>query len=93
MVEGYLQQDGKIKWNEEKLSKRLGIVTYDNHLCKACKFLPQCWGPCNQKLLEDKNIERFCQLKLMELSLDDYIIYGFNNNLKQKQRCEGESQT
>ena len=83
--EGRLQEDGNILWNEEKLQKRMKICTYDNALCRACKMLPLCWGPCNQKLLESGTsedvISRYCQLNLMEMPLDDYIRYRINNEV------------
>lgn len=48
----------------------------------SCKLLPLCWGPCNQKLLETPgDVMRYCQLQNMELSLDDYVEYRFNNEL------------
>lgn len=47
--EGQLMSDGTIKWNEEKLKRRLDIVTWDNPMCHDCKLLPLCWGPCGQK--------------------------------------------
>lgn len=84
--EGVLQEDGSIWWNQEKLDQRMQICTYDNEWCRACKFLPLCWGPCNQKLLEsgvtEKSISRFCQLNLMEMPLDDYICFRFNNEIQ-----------
>lgn len=80
--EGVLQDDGCIKWNPLKLEKRLSLKTYDNEYCLSCKLLPLCWGPCNQKLLETPgDIVRYCQLRNMELSLEDYVEYRFNNEL------------
>ncbi|MGM9798373.1 MAG: radical SAM protein [Parabacteroides sp.] len=81
LKEGFLSADGIIEWNETKLQKRMSISTIGNNKCLFCRLLPLCWGPCNQKLLEtdSQNIDRFCQLRLMELSLEDYIIYRFNN--------------
>lgn len=88
LAEGRLEDNGSILWNEEKLNKRLAIHTFDNPQCRECKFLPLCWGPCNQKQLENGSekevIDRFCQLKLMELSLDDYVCYRFNNEYNRR---------
>jgi uncharacterized protein len=82
MKEGILQPDGTIKWDNIKLSQRLSIKTCDNEYCINCSFLPLCWGPCSQKLLETPDdILRYCQLKHMDMSLDDYIIYRFSNEL------------
>jgi uncharacterized protein len=82
MQEGKLQPDGSIKWDEAKLAQRLSIKTYDNRYCVDCTFLPQCWGPCSQKLLETPDdILRYCQLKHLDISMDDYVMYRFNNEL------------
>lgn len=79
--EGILDENGNIIWDKEKYKKRISIRTFDNPQCKSCKLLPLCWGPCNQKLLETGvvDITRYCQIQHMEMSLDDYIIYRFNN--------------
>lgn len=82
MQEGILVSGGKIIWDEEKLEKRLDIKTFKFRECISCKLLPLCWGPCNQKLLEyPDGLERFCQLKHMEISLEEYVFYAFNNQL------------
>ena len=81
LQEGELK-NGLIEWDNEKLQKRMNIVTYDNPKCMACKFLPICWGPCCQKLLENPNgIEKFCQLNRMEMTIEDFIKYRVNNEL------------
>ncbi|MDE5711151.1 MAG: SPASM domain-containing protein [Bacteroides sp.] len=79
--DGVLSPDGNIHWNQPKLDKRLSIVTYDNDLCRKCKFLPLCWGPCCQKQLETtpNDFRRFCQKQNMELNIADYMRYRFNN--------------
>lgn len=79
--EGVLSSEGIIRWDQEKLDKRLSIITHDNDLCRKCKFLPLCWGPCCQKQLETtaNNFGRFCQKQNMELNIADYIRYRFNN--------------
>lgn len=84
---GELQNNGQIKWDNEKAEKYLNIKTFDNTMCENCKFLPQCWGPCNQKQIENENLHGYCQLNLMELGLDDFICYRFNNEYKKMQRC------
>lgn len=74
--------DGQIVWNEEKLQKRMNIITYRNSKCMKCKFLPLCWGPCCQKLLENPDdVEKYCQLNNMEMSVEDFIKYRINNEL------------
>ena len=81
LQEGELSIDGTIIWDEEKLDKRLSIKTYDNPMCRKCKLLPMCWGPCCQKQIENNNnnLDKYCQLNHMEMSLDDYILFRFNN--------------
>ncbi len=88
--EGVLRTDGVIKWNTEKLNRRLDIKTYDNTTCKSCKLLPLCWGPCCQKQLEmiqrGTNIENLCQLRKIEIPLNEYLLYRFmseKNRMKQ----------
>ena len=74
--------DGQLVWNEEKLQKRMNIVTFRNSKCMKCKFLPLCWGPCCQKLLENPDgVEKYCQLNNMEISVEDFIKYRINNEL------------
>jgi uncharacterized protein len=78
--EGKLLPDGSIAWETEKLQKRLDILTYDNEDCLKCKLLPLCCGPCCQKQLDTPGeIRRYCQERLMEISLDDFLVYRFTN--------------
>lgn len=87
LSEGNLNEDGSISWHVEKLNRRLNINTYDNEMCKNCLFLPQCWGPCCQKQLETKEggLANYCQLNLMEMSVEDFIKYKFNKAYVVKQ--------
>lgn len=91
--EGVLDENGNIIWDKEKYKKRILIRTFDNPQCKSCKFLPLCWGPCNQKLLETgvTDITRYCQIQHMEMSLDDYVIYRFNNQYSNHSRKSNET--
>lgn len=79
---GILTNLGIIEWNEEKKGKWFNIKT-DHHIqCYSCKLLPLCWGPCNQKQLEHPDkVLHFCQLKNMEISLEEYVYFLFNNEL------------
>lgn len=79
--DGKLNADGTISWKEDKLRHRMGIVTFDNAMCRSCRLLPLCWGPCCQKQMEtgSNDIARYCQKLNMEMSLEDYILYRFNN--------------
>jgi len=78
--EGVLTTDGSIEWELNKLERRATINTYDDPACIRCKLLPQCWGLCKQKILEHPNkAEQMCPLKTMEITMDEYITYRFNN--------------
>jgi uncharacterized protein len=53
--DGFLTNKGTIKWNEEILSKKLGKATFDNKECMNCKYLPVCFGMCNQRFFQIYN--------------------------------------
>lgn len=86
-ADGVLRSDGSVSWKQDKLEKRMVINTFENPMCKKCKFLPLCWGPCNQKQLEagQNDLSRYCQLNLMELNLNDFIVYKFSNMYQKNQ--------
>lgn len=89
--EGKLLPDGTIAWEKEKLEKRMSILTYDNEDCLACKLLPLCCGPCCQKQLDTPGeIRRYCQERLMEISLNDFIVYQFRNEITRRKIYETE---
>ena len=78
--EGELTKDGHILWDEHKVGKRLSVKTYDLPICHSCRMLPQCWGLCSQKMLENAGPkDSMCPLKSMEMSIEEYICYRFNN--------------
>lgn len=83
MLVGKLNHDGIIDWKDDKVNNYISIKTYENEMCKTCKLLPLCWGPCCQKQLEktSNSLQNYCQLKDLEMSLDDYIIYKFNTEM------------
>lgn len=80
-IDGILNEDGIIDWKTEKVEKRIGLATFENELCLKCNFLPVCMGPCSQKLMENNwtNVKKICELNNLELTLDDYLVYLFNN--------------
>lgn len=88
MEEGYMDDNNNIQWDINKLSKRIGLETFSHTKCKTCKFLPLCWGPCSQASLEMKagELDNYCYLNKLELSIDNLIRYMFNNNLALAQR-------
>lgn len=76
--EGILRRDGTVAWNEEKVAQRLSIKTFDNEMCRSCKLLPLCWGPCCQKQMEsndDKALKKMCQLNKLDMSIGDYLYF------------------
>lgn len=83
--EGILRTDGTIKWEQDKIQRRISIETYDNDTCKRCKLLPLCYGPCCQKQIESfdngKTISDMCQLRKLEIPLKDYLIYRLKSEL------------
>lgn len=80
--EGILSESGEIIFDRDKIAKRLGNTTFENKMCIECKMLPLCMGPCSQKCLENnwQNLENVCTLKTFEMSIDDYVIFLFNNS-------------
>lgn len=80
LAEGYLANDGSLILKEAQIENRQNIKTYDNPVCRFCKLLPQCWGPCSQKQLEmPESIKDLCPLNFMEMNINAYICYRFNN--------------
>lgn len=68
---GQLSKDGKIIWNEAKLSKQKGKATFENENCLNCKYLPLCMGPCSHKLFESNGVltSNVCPLNISEVSI------------------------
>lgn len=87
MVDGHLTSEGIIEWDNNKLAKRLGKATYEHEMCLKCKFLSICMGPCSQKNLErSANIKSVCALRGLEMTMDNYIRYKFNNEAMKLRR-------
>ncbi len=85
--EGVLLQDGTIRWNEPKQTKRICVATFENRMCLKCKMLPQCIGPCSQKLLENVSgdVANICSMKYADMNLEEYIRTNFEIEIiKQK---------
>jgi uncharacterized protein len=79
--DGEINENGEIITNRDKLTNRLGHSTFEFNMCKECKLLPLCMGPCSQKCIENKwqDMENKCTLKSFEMSVDDYVVFLFNN--------------
>ncbi|NVO11744.1 MAG: radical SAM protein [Bacteroidales bacterium] len=79
--DGELAETGEIIWNRDRLANRIGRSTFELDMCLSCKMLPMCVGPCSQKCLERdwKNMENQCTLKTLEMSIEDFVVFSFNN--------------
>jgi uncharacterized protein len=88
--EGYLNEEGEIIWNENKLIQRLGKSTFENPMCLSCKILPVCMGPCSQKNIDNnwENLERVCALNAIDISLEEYLSFEFEVNYYYKKQRE-----
>lgn len=53
--DGEILENGVIRWIDNKIALRLGRATFENKYCLRCKYLPLCWGPCSQKIIDLKN--------------------------------------
>lgn len=80
--DGILNESGEIMWNNEKLNKRMIRATFENEYCLPCDFLPACWGPCSQKIVEytGKGFEKICLKKGVELGLKKELEYFYERN-------------
>lgn len=90
--EGILLQNGTIEWNREQHLKR-DITTFENDLCLKCKMLPQCIGPCSQKIIEneDKPIENICSLQFADMDIKEYLQINFEIEMMKKRSIEHSS--
>lgn len=76
--DGILMSDGNIAWKGNKAEERIQIKTYNHSECIQCKLLPLCWGPCCQKhLLKKEKVMETCQLKSMEMPLEDFLLLRY----------------
>jgi uncharacterized protein len=88
-IMGELKDDGTIEWNENRIAKLYGTSTFDNPICPKCAYLPLCWGPCPQKVLElkEQGEEWYCGIKNIERSMRERIIDTYEsaiNNIKKE---------
>ena len=54
---GYLDDDGAIQWDEEKMAKRCGL-RFSKPICHRCRIAPLCGGTCSQRILESGAADR-----------------------------------
>jgi uncharacterized protein len=73
---GNIKDDGNIVWNINRLSKPYGTSTLDNPVCLKCNYLPLCWGPCPQKMVEFKELggKNQCVINFLERKMEDRIV-------------------
>ena len=56
----------------------MGLATFENPRCLNCIMLPQCLGPCSQKLMEDGEInDEICSLASLDIPLEEYLTIDF----------------
>lgn len=67
--EGYIDENGNLKWENDSLNKRLESK-FKNAPCLKCKILPICNGGCSQAAIENVN--------------NEYCIFGFDEAEKDK---------
>lgn len=80
--EGVLDADGNVVWGKGMQSKRLGLSTFENPRCLACKMLPRCMGPCSQKIMEHGSVDdSICTIASLDVPLYEYLKLDFQMKL------------
>ena len=90
---GEMNDDGTIKWNEDRLSKLYGSATFENPICLKCAYLPLCWGPCPQKMVEfkEKGMTGYCVINYIERSMKERIVDMYENTINSIKRDANEA--
>lgn len=80
--DGVLSNDGQINWNSTYY-KRMANTTIEKNKCISCNYLPVCWGPCSQKLLEYKEdeFEKICNIAGIESTIKFLLNNFYNKNI------------
>ena len=83
--EGTLLLNGTIKWKKEEQLRR-NVATFENETCLKCRMLPQCIGPCSQKIIEnkDKPIGNICSLQFADMDIKEYLQINFEIEMMKK---------
>ncbi len=89
---GQLLDDGKIAWNESRLSRLYGFSPLENKQCMECRYLPLCMGPCPQHYMENEH-EVNCILNNMERNIENKIIDFYEESLHLKKLNNHKSET
>jgi uncharacterized protein len=79
--DGILNKKGIIDW-KSIYYRRLHKTSIENEHCVYCQFLPVCWGPCSQKLLEyDPNhFETICNKGGVENTVQSIMLDFLKKN-------------
>lgn len=76
--EGELQEDGTMTLDLNIKARRMGLATFENPRCLNCIMLPQCLGPCSQKLMEVGEVnDENCSLASLDIPLEEYLTIDF----------------
>lgn len=87
--EGILLDNGDTVWDENIKSIRMGLATFENSRCLKCVMLPQCMGPCSQKLIEHGGInDSICTLSTLDVPLEEYLRLDFEMKCWQRSHIE-----
>jgi uncharacterized protein len=57
--DGILTKEGNIIWNDSLLSCKICKASFDNDICMNCMYLPICFGICNKKIPDIREVEDF----------------------------------
>lgn len=84
-ADGVLKTDGSIQWNAPYFD-RLCKTTIENDDCIHCRFLPACWGPCSQKLLEYRKdeFEKICNREGVRKTIESQMSDFYEINIRQQ---------
>ena len=84
---GVLHENGVITWNEELISCLYATPTFENDKCLSCKYLPICLSTCTQhRNRNTKDAPYSCPLDYTEVSVDNFIIRLYENQLHSKSK-------
>lgn len=70
-VEGKLQGNGNIQWNNRNLSRY--DLMYGTSFCQRCKIFPICRGGCSQNRLESSGEPTSCFYNYTEEQKEDIV--------------------
>lgn len=74
---GYLDEDGRIVWDDPQVLKRRMSAKFNREVCYRCKVAPLCGGGCRQKAVETTGSEK-CMHDLTEADINELILKRFH---------------